>query len=98
MSSAQPSVFQPAERIRVFIADDHRITLWGLTRLVESSKSMQVVGTACSRGELLSNEAASLADVLLLDLDLAGENTAESLGTLRERCAGRFLVLTGTDD
>ena len=98
MNSAQPSVLQPADRLRVFIAEDHRITLWGLTRLIESSKSMQVVGTACSRAELLSNEAASLADVLLLDLDLAGENTAESLGNLRERCTGRVLVLTGTDD
>jgi len=98
MSSAQPAAFDPPRRIRVFIAEDHRITLWGLTRLIESSKSMAVVGTASSRAELLSDEAAADADVLLLDLDLAGENTADSLGSLRERCAGRFLVLTGTDD
>jgi len=98
MSSAPPAAFDPPRRIRVFIAEDHRITLWGLTRLIESSKSMAVVGTASSRAELLSDEAAADADVLLLDLDLAGENTADSLGSLRERCAGRFLVLTGTDD
>ena len=98
MSSAPPAAFDPPRRIRVFIAEDHRITLWGLTRLIESSKSMAVVGTASSRAELLSDEAAADADVLLLDLDLAGENTADSLGSLRERCAGRVLVLTGTDD
>lgn len=98
MSSTHPAAFDPPRRIRVFIAEDHRITLWGLTRLIDSSKSMEVVGTACSRSELLSDEAAADADVLLLDLDLAGENTADSLGSLRERCAGRVLVLTGTDD
>ena len=98
MSSAHSATSDPLRRIRVFIAEDHRVTLWGLTRLIESSKSMAVVGTACSCSELLSDEAAADADVLLLDLDLAGENTADSLGRLRERCAGRVLVLTGTDD
>ena len=98
MSSAHSATSDPLRRIRVFIAEDHRVTLWGLTRLIESSKSMAVVGTACSCSELLSDEAAADADVLLLDLDLAGENTADSLGRLRERCVGRVLVLTGTDD
>lgn len=98
MSPVHPPALDPRRRIRVFIAEDHRITLWGLTRLIESSKTMEVVGTACSRSELLIDETALGADVLLLDLDLAGENSADSLGSLRERCAGRFLVLTGTDD
>ena len=88
----------PTRSIRVFIAEDHHITLWGLTRLIDSSPGMEVVGTARSRDALLSNEAAMDADVLLLDLDLAGESTAEALGSLRERCAGRMLVLTGMDD
>jgi hypothetical protein len=66
--------------------------------LIDSSKSMEVVGKACSRSELLSDEVVADADVLLLDLDLAGESTANSLCSLRERCTGRVLVLTGTDD
>ena len=98
MSAAHSAVYDPPRLIRVFVAEDHRITLWGLTRLIGSSKSMEVVGTACSRSALLSDESAANADVLLLDLDLAGENTADSLSSLRERCTGRVLVLTGTDD
>jgi len=98
MSAAHSAVYDPPRPIRVFIAEDHRITLWGLTRLIDSSKSMEVVGTACSRSALLSDEAVAVADVLLLDLDLAGEDSADSLGSLRERCMGRVLVLTGTDD
>ena len=93
-----PAALASTRPIRVFIAEDHHITLWGLTRLIDSSKGMEVVGTARSRDALLSDEAAMEADVLLLDLDLAGESTSESLGNLRERCAGRVLVLTGIDD
>jgi two-component system nitrate/nitrite response regulator NarL len=36
--------------------------------------------------------------VILLDLDLGGHDTGASLGSLRQRCSGRVLVLTGTDD
>lgn len=85
--------------IRVFVAEDHQITLWGLRRLIDASRpQMEVVGTATSRAELLNNDAAADADVILLDLDLAGEDSAASLSELRQRCRGRVLVLTGADD
>ncbi|WP_298832673.1 response regulator transcription factor [uncultured Piscinibacter sp.] len=85
--------------IRVFLAEDHQITMWGLRRLIDSSRPhMEVVGTAASRAELLDHEAAGAADVILLDLDLAGEDSVNSLDELRRRCPGRVLVLTGADD
>lgn len=85
--------------IRVFVAEDHQITLWGLLRLIDSAQPrMQIVGTARSRAELLSHDAAADADVILLDLDLAGEDSAASLGVLRQRCAARVLVLTAAGD
>lgn len=89
----------PPRAIRVFVAEDHQITLWGLQRLIDASRPhMQVVGTASSRAELLNHDAAADADVILLDLDLAGEDSAASLSDLRQRCPGRVLVLTGADD
>jgi len=85
--------------IRVFIAEDHQITLWGLRQLVEGSGArMQVVGTACTHSELMNDAAACDADVLLLDLDLGGEDMGAALASLRERCPGHVLVLTGTDN
>ena len=85
--------------IRVFVAEDHHITLWGLHRLIDAaSPRMEVVGTASSRDELLSHDAAATADVLLLDLDLGGEDVGVALASLRQRCPGHVLVLTGTDD
>ena len=97
-AAVQPSA-TAAHAIRVFVAEDHQITLWGLRRLIDSSRPhMEVVGTASSRAELLNHDAAAEADVILLDLDLAGEDSADALADLRLRCPGRVLVLTGADD
>jgi DNA-binding NarL/FixJ family response regulator len=88
----------PQRAIRVFIAEDHQITLWGLRQLVGASGTrMEVIGTASSHGELMNHDATCSADVILLDLDLGGEDMGASLGSLRERCPGHVLVLTGTD-
>jgi DNA-binding NarL/FixJ family response regulator len=85
--------------IRVFVAEDHQITLWGLLRLIDSARPhMQIVGTARSRAELLSHDAVADADVILLDLDLAGEDSTASLSDLRQRCSARVLVLTAAGD
>jgi two-component system, NarL family, nitrate/nitrite response regulator NarL len=85
--------------IRVFIAEDHKITLWGLKRLIDAMDSqMVVVGTASSHHELMTSDAVALADVILLDLDLGGEDTGASLAQLRQRGSGHVLVLTAADD
>lgn len=85
--------------IRVFLADDHEITLWGLSRLIEASAPrLQLVGSARSRSELLNHDAAAQADVIVLDLDLGGEDSTGALAVLRQRCPGRVLVLTGCSD
>jgi two-component system, NarL family, nitrate/nitrite response regulator NarL len=98
--SAPPAANVTATRpIRVFIAEDHKITLWGLKRLIDAMASqMVVVGTASSHHELMNSEAVALADVILLDLDLGGEDTGASLAQLRQRGPGHVLVLTAADD
>lgn len=88
-----------AATIRVFLAEDHAITMWGMQRLIEStSPRMRVIGTANSHAQLMNHDAAAQADVILLDLDLGGEDAGASLASLRVRCPGRVLVVTGSDD
>ncbi len=85
--------------IRVFLAEDHDITLWGLHRLIDSAQpGMRVVGTARTRESLLADPAIADADVVLLDLDLSGEDGSGAIADLRQRCAASCLVLTGADD
>ena len=96
--SASANIDLPQRAIRVFLAEDHQITLWGLRRLIDASlPRMEVVGTASSRTELMNHAAAAEADVIVLDLDLGGEDASDSLAVLRQRCPGRVLVLTGAD-
>lgn len=85
--------------IHVFIAEDHRITLWGLQRLVDTARQrMRVVGSATSLPELLTAPALADTDILLLDLDLGGADSIEAITGLQQRLRGHILVLTGADD
>lgn len=85
--------------IRVFIAEDHHITLWGLHRLIDSSpQRMVVVGTAGTCAEMLAHPCLSDADVVLLDLDLGCEDTGDCMTELQGRCSAHILVLTGSDE
>ncbi|QPF73565.1 response regulator transcription factor [Roseateles sp. DAIF2] len=85
--------------IRVFVAEDHQITLWGLRQLIDAMQPrMQVVGCASTLPELLAHAELPGADVLLLDLDLGGEDAGAALATLRQRGNAHVLVLTGADN
>ena len=90
---------EETKSIRVMIVDDHKSILWGLERLVESAQPRMVVaGTAGSCAEMLSVVVTAKPDVILLDLDLDGENSAESLPDLLRLTDAKVLILTGGRD
>ena len=61
--------------IRVLLADDHSVTLWGLCKLVESAHpQFSVAGTADSCASLLAHPELPQTDVVLLDLGLVDGN------------------------
>jgi two-component system, NarL family, nitrate/nitrite response regulator NarL len=85
--------------IRVMIVDDHKSIVWGLERLVESAQPrMQVVGTATSCAGMLAMVSDAKPDVILLDLDLNGENSADALPDLQRMSQAKVLILTGARD
>lgn len=102
MSDSDAPMVPPTDMphtIRVLLADDHRITLWGLTQLIDSARPrMQVVGAVTTRDELLAHPSLADADVVLLDLDLAGTNAAASLGDLARLTHAQVLVVTAEED
>lgn len=85
--------------IRVFVVDDHRAMLWGLERLIESAAPLlQLVGTAGNRNDLMARLHEARPDVVLLDLDLGGDDASEVLPDLLRESEAQILVFTGNRD
>jgi DNA-binding NarL/FixJ family response regulator len=82
--------------IRVLLADDHAVTLWGLRQLVDSAHPRMIVsGTAASCAEVLAHPALALTDVVLLDLGLRDASALHCLPQLVGEFGVKVVVLTG---
>ena len=89
----------PPPSIRVLIVDDHGIMRAGLRMLLESHPGIAVVGEASTCADALTLATGTQPDVIVLDLDLGGENAVESIpALLRTAPEARILVLTGVRD
>jgi DNA-binding NarL/FixJ family response regulator len=82
--------------VRVLLADDHAITLWGLRQLVSSAKPrMDVVGSASTCAELLTHPALPDTDVVLLDLGMSDGNAINCVRQLVQGSGVQVVLLTG---
>lgn len=85
--------------IRILLIDDHQSFLWGMVRLIESdSPNMQVVGSASDVDEALVILEREQPDIILLDIDLRGVNSLDSMPLLRRTTDAKVLILTGIRD
>jgi len=85
--------------IRILLIDDHQSFLWGMVKLIESdSANMQVSGTASDIAEALVILEQEQPDVILLDIDLNGVNSLDSMPLLRDATSAWVLILTGVRD
>jgi two-component system nitrate/nitrite response regulator NarL len=83
--------------IRILLIDDHPIMRDGLRMLLESQPGMKVVGMAGK--DALELARSQSPDLILLDLDLGGENGLTLLPELRAAAKdARILILTGLKD
>ena len=73
--------------------------LCGLQLLIDGeSPRMKVVGTATDRASALQMAAQAQPDVVLLDLDLAGELSLDFLPELLRLSSACVLIFTGIED
>ena len=87
------------QSIRVLIVDDHGIVRAGLRMLLESQPGTTVVGEAANCADALALATCVQPDVIVLDLDLGGENAIESIPALLSAAPeARLLILTGVRD
>jgi DNA-binding NarL/FixJ family response regulator len=81
--------------IRILIVDDHPVVQAGLTSMLMTHSSVEVVGAASNGKEALAMVRQHMPDVILLDLRMAGMTGIEVLHALREmKVATRAIVLT----
>jgi two-component system, NarL family, nitrate/nitrite response regulator NarL len=85
--------------IRILLVDDHQSFLWGLVKLIESDgPGMKVIGTASDMLEALVIAERENPDVILLDIDLHGVSSLESMPALLKVTKSSVLILTGLRD
>jgi DNA-binding NarL/FixJ family response regulator len=92
-------VSTPTSPIRVLIVDDHAVMRMGLRALFEGQPDLLVVGEAATGAEAVAAASCGQPDLIVLDLDLGGENGSDSIPALRAAAPGaRVLILTGVRD
>ncbi|MBW3598995.1 MAG: response regulator transcription factor, partial [Planctomycetes bacterium] len=83
-------------KTRVILADDHRVFLEGLVRLLQEN-GVEVAACTTDRNELLGLIREHRPHVAVVDISMPGENIPQLLATLAEENAQTaVLVLTGS--
>ena len=84
------------EKLRILLAEDHRILREGLKRLIAEQPNMEVIGEA-DNGIAAWQQAKELEpDIVLMDISMPRLNGAEATVKIRELCPNvRVIALTG---
>jgi DNA-binding NarL/FixJ family response regulator len=83
----------------MFVIDDHPVLREGIRMLVEASGEIRVVGSSASASGAIAALGELRPDVILLDLDLGGEEGLEWLPRILEAAPdSRVLILTALRD
>jgi DNA-binding NarL/FixJ family response regulator len=84
------------DKLRILLAEDHRILREGLKRLIAEQPNMEVVGEA-DNGIAAWQQAKELEpDVVLMDITMPRLNGAEATEKIRELCPQvKVIALTG---
>jgi DNA-binding NarL/FixJ family response regulator len=86
--------------IRVLVADDHGLARAGLRMILEAQPDIEVVGVATDGAAAVEAAGALRADVVLMDIRMAGVGGLEAVRLLGRASAGpraRVLIVTTFD-
>lgn len=83
--SPSPAVTLPARAIRVGVVDDHAVVRSCVVRYLEQQEGIRVAGQAAGGREAIDLVRTTEVDVLLLDLDMPGQNGIDALGMIQAK-------------
>lgn len=87
------------KRIRVLLADDHKVVRDGLRLLIDGQRDMRVVGEAGDGKEALQKARELKPDVVVMDLSMPEMNGLQATERLKaERSQVKVLALTVHED
>ena len=90
---------QEPKPIRILLVDDHAVVRAGLRMIVNSRPGMTIVGEARSRDDALPLAASEHPEIILLDLDLGGDNGMALISELKAAAGdAKIIILTGLRD
>lgn len=83
------------DRIRLIVADDHKLFRDGLVSLLGSTGDIKVVGEASTGREAVEKASKIKPDLILMDIRMQGMNGIDAARELTEACPGtRCIMLT----
>jgi DNA-binding NarL/FixJ family response regulator len=87
------------KKLKILLADDHKMLREGLRVLLDSQPGMRVVGEAAGGKEAIEKAGELKPDVVVMDLSMPGLNGLQATETLRaKRPAVKVVVLTAHED
>jgi DNA-binding NarL/FixJ family response regulator len=86
-------------RLRVLLADDHRLILDGVRHALEESGEFEVVGEAMTGSQVLTLVKRTGPDVVMLDIRMPGMDGLVCLDQIKQRHPGvKVIVLSASSD
>ena len=76
------------KKLRILLADDHKMLREGLRVLLDSQPGMRVVGEAASGKEVLDKAGELKPDVVVMDLSMPGLNGLQATELLEDPAPG----------
>jgi DNA-binding NarL/FixJ family response regulator len=87
------------KKLKILLADDHKMLREGLRALLHGHPGMQVVGEAANGKEVLQQAADLKPDVVVMDLSMPELNGLQATALLKTRCPQiKVVALTAHDD
>ncbi len=83
----------PVETIRIVLADDHEVVRTGLRMLLDSQPDFEVVAEASDADSARRYVRGHHARVLVLDLNMPGGSSLETIPTIREESPDTGIVV-----